>query len=197
MEINTKSRFLGRRSFLKRAAGALLALGLGRRWIVAQAESLAWDDSKELRINFSISAPNSGKYHNPYVAVWIENTQGQALRTLGLWVKTGKGERWIPELSRWYRGEKNRQNQAGGNLIKTVSSPTRLPGTYQLIWDGFDDKGHLLNQGDYYVCIETAREKGPYHLIRELISLTATEFSSSFNGAAELGNVSVEYRSRS
>ena len=42
-----------------------------------------------------------------------------------------------------------------------------MPGAYKIVWDGNDDKKAPVVQGDYFVCIEAAREHGPYEIVRE------------------------------
>ncbi len=196
MEMNVKSRYLSRRSFLKRTSAALIALGFGGRSLLAQSDPALIDTSMELDLSFSVITPNSGRYRNPYVAVWLEDANGEAIRTLALWVQVGKGQRWIPELTRWYRDEQKRKGLIGGDLVTTASSPTRLPGTYNLVWDGLNDKGEPMAQGDYYVCVEHAREHGPYYLIRELVSIGDSPFAATLTGGSELGDVNLEFRSR-
>ncbi|MEZ4608524.1 MAG: DUF2271 domain-containing protein [Deinococcales bacterium] len=194
MKESYSSRYLSRRSFLAKASASVLALAVGGTKVFAQ-NTPAWDPNMQLLINFEVLAPGSGRYKKPYVAVWIEDSLGFPVRTLLLWVQTGKGNRWIPDLKRWYRGEQNRKNTYGGDLITAVSSPTRLAGQYSLVWDGLNDANYYVYQGDYYLCVESAREHGPYSLIREKISLGTTPFSQTLQGNQELGGVGIEYRS--
>jgi hypothetical protein len=66
-----------------------------------------------------------------------------------------------------------------------------------VVWDGINDAGYVVALGDYYVCVESAREHGPYLLIREKITLGAEGINATFAGSDELGNVNVNYRERS
>ena len=119
------------------------------------------------------------------------------MRTLGLWYQqTGRGPRWLPDLKRWYRGEKKRKTERGGDLAKVISSATRKPGNYSLIWNGRDDDGKQLDQGTYFVCIEAAREHGTYQLIREDVSIGSRTFRKAFDGNIEIKEASVEYRKK-
>lgn len=138
----------------------------------------------KLDITFEF-AGNGFRYRPPYVAVWLENAQGLPVRTLAVWFEQSrKGMRWLNELKRWYRSNE---------LTEAVSGPTRMPGRYTLSWDGKDDKGNLVSQGDYYVCVELVREHGPYELFREKVTLAQTPFKKSYNVAAELKEVSLSY----
>ena len=68
----------------------------------------AWDDAYELAVDFSIAQPNEGRYHRPYVAIWVEDAAGQPVRTLSLWVNnSGRGPRYIHELRRWFGAERD------------------------------------------------------------------------------------------
>ncbi|WP_226991530.1 DUF2271 domain-containing protein [Deinococcus gobiensis] len=58
-------------------------------------------------------------------------------------------------------------------------SATRNPGSYAVAWDGKSDKGAALPQGDYYVCLETAREHGPCSLVREQLTVGAGSFKKT------------------
>lgn len=196
MKINTKSRFMSRRGFLAKTTAALAALSMSNR-LFAQSNDGTWNAEMELGIDFEIIAVDARRYKKPYVAVWIEDASGNAVRTIALWVMPGKGEKWVPDLKRWYRDERSRSQTDGGDLVATVASPTRSPGQYSVVWDGLNDSQVLVPQGEYFVCIETAREHGPYHLVREKLSFGEESFTQVLTGDTELGDVTVEYRQRS
>jgi hypothetical protein len=180
-----KQSHISRRSFLYQASSFALTLFAGQ----SLAQTAKFPSVMQLGINFEIVAPGGFRYKPPYVAVWLENSQGLPVHTLALWFEqSNKGPRWLNELKRWYRS---------GKLESTVSSPTRLPGKYALAWDGKDDKGNLVNQGEYYVCIEMAREHGPYQLFREKLNLSSSALNRSFTPEGELKTVSLEYAKRS
>jgi hypothetical protein len=42
--------------------------------------------------------PQAGEYHNPYVAVWIEDSAGESVRMLVLW---REGSKWLKDIRRW------------------------------------------------------------------------------------------------
>ena len=148
----------------------------------------------ELAVSFSTEAPGFGRYRNPYVAVWIEDGGGASVRTLALWCDSGRGRRFLEHLSRWFRDVG--MGPLGGRLVASVSRPTRVAGTYSLAWDGKNDYGQLVALGDYYVNVEMAREHGPYALVRDKITLDGTPTATTIPGKGELGDVDVEYRSR-
>ncbi len=176
-------RYISRRNFIYRTAGLVLTLWAGRS--LAQG----WVPGMSLEIAFEFVAPTSTSYRRPYIAVWIENAQGLMVRTLALWFQqSSKGTRWLPDLRRWYRS---------GSLENTTSGPTRPPGRYTLVWDGKDDKGNPLPQGEYYVCVELVREHGPYELFREKFAFGATPFNRSFSPGSDLKEVKLTYAKQS
>ena len=188
-----------RRSFLSKTAAAALSLALGRYSAAGAAtatptKALAKFDSKmELAVNFSIVDPGGFRYQRPYVAVWLEDAAGNEVRTLSVWAKTdGRGQRYLEHLTRWI-------GVAGGQadtLLSTSSSPTRNPGSYTLVWDGKNDKGTLVTQGNYFLCIESAREHGPYALIREKVTVAGAASARKLSGSSDIGDVNATYRKR-
>ena len=191
--------FLTRRGLLGRMATlAVSVAGAGVFTRLEPAHAAKWNGSMQLLVNFEINAvEGAGRYHRPYVAVWIEDANGKPVRTLSLWVQTVKrGPKWIPDLRQWYRDEQARKAKAGGDLIATISEPTRAPGRYALAWDGRDDAGKLVSQGDFTVNIEAAREHGTYQIIRSDMTLGTKPFARDLDGNVEIKGARLEYRKR-
>ncbi len=115
-------------------------------------EGKAWPADYEVKINLELIKPTAGRARRPYVAVWIENSDGKAVRTVTVW---GSGPKWIGTLSGWWPIGKEDKD-----LVKAVTRATRAPGKYEVIWDGKDDAGKMLPQGKYTVKIEVHREHG-------------------------------------
>jgi thiamine biosynthesis lipoprotein ApbE len=176
-----------------------------RRWptpavavAVAEEPPPVWNGGMELEVAFEINQPDAGgRYRRPYVAVWVEDADGQSVRTLVLWVQTsGPGPKWIPDLKRWYRGERARKAAQGTDLIRTVSEATRKPGEYAVVWDGRNDAGDLVPPGDYTLSLEAVREHGTYQLIRKTISCRDQPVRVTLEGNEELKSATLEYRKR-
>lgn len=178
-----------RRSFIGKLAAATAAL-LSSQVLPGALASAAtvkpWTAGMALNIQFTVATQTTGRVKRPYVAVWIEDPAGKTVRNLTVWVSQGRqNPRWLAELRRWTRDN--------GDLVSTVSSATRNPGSYAVAWDGKNDKGALLAQGDYYVCLETAREHGPYSLVREKLSLGTSSFKKALGTDNDIEAASVSF----
>lgn len=179
-----------RRSFLNKLGLATAALTASRFLPgssagAAAATSKAWTKGMELDIQFTVATQAGARVKRPYVAVWIEDASGKTVRNLVVWVQQSRlNPRWLAELRRWMRDN--------SGLLGTISSATRNPGTYAVAWDGKNDKGTLLPQGEYYVCVEATREHGPYSLVREKVIIGSTSFKKALtaNNDIEAANVS-------
>lgn len=156
-----------------------------------------FDGRLEVAIDVNIAKQDGFRVHRPYVAVWIEDKNGNAVKTLSLWVQTERrGPRWIPDLRRWYRDAQEKVLAAGGDLVTTVSSATREAGKYTVIWDGKDEAKKWVSQGEYYVFIEAAREHGTYQLISQKVSIGSKPFRTEYAGNVEIAGGVIELRKR-
>lgn len=192
----------------------LLVLADGRlmqsqRWpgIVTQVATLgdaaasatpAGQDPLELSLAFEIQRVEGGRYQRPYVAAWVEDKDNFPVRTLLLWVlQSEKGQRWIPDLRRWHRGDQVRRLAEDKDLVTTISGATRNPGKYSVVWDGKDDHGVAVKPGTYTVYLEVAREHGTYQLMKHEFELGGKVFTAELKGNDEVKGATVEYRRRS
>jgi len=162
-----------------------------------QKTAPAWDRQFELVVDVELASPERGFFRRPYVAVWVEDAGGKPVRTLAAWVmNTRKGWRWLRDLRRWHRGNLYIPDDQAMAFLDAVSSPTRQPGKYSLVWDGNDDKKKPVSQGEYVVCIEAAREHGTYQSMRQPVAIAGKTFKHVLPGNEEVASASVEYRRR-
>jgi hypothetical protein len=192
---------LRRRDLLARLAGVALSFtgltAFTRSAPTARTGGPKWDDRFELVVDFELAPQQGGRYHRPYVAVWVEEASGRPVRTLTLWVNTtGRGPRYIRELRRWFTLARDESDAGGPNLVDTVSSATRLPGRYSVSWNGRDDRGSVVELGTYRVFIEASREHGTYGLIQHELTLAGKPVASDLPGNDEIGSAHVDYRRR-
>jgi hypothetical protein len=159
----------------------------------AAASGSAFPEGAELVIDFTFAADSGGRVQNPYIAVWIENEAEELVQTISLWMKSGNGLEWLPDLKRWYSVDQDRVDAGGTDMVDTISSATRVAGDYSVVWDGTDTTGAPVAQGTYHVCIEAAREHGPYELIREAVTIGTSAFSTELDPDGELTAASVSF----
>lgn len=189
---------MSRRSLLAELAALSLSyVGLSAFSRFGAGAALKWNDNFELAVDFDIAQQNGGRSHRPYVAVWIEDAKGNPVRTLILWVEnSGRGPRYFHELRRWFSAARDEQQAGGPDLVATVSSATRLPGSYSATWNGRDDRGQVVEQGTYRVFVEAAREHGSYQLMQQELVLGADPKSADLGSNQEIARARVEYRRR-
>ncbi|WP_019962121.1 DUF2271 domain-containing protein [Woodsholea maritima] len=133
------------------------------------------------------------EYHAPYVAIWIETPDHQAVSTLQAWydydLQGEDGATWLKDLRQWWR-------RAGRSLAlpsDEITQPTRTPGTYEVSFSAEQGAFADLSAGEYNVVIEAAREVGGRELIRLPITwpLGAGHTPITAQGESELGALSL------
>lgn len=147
--------------------------------------------SAELQVNFTYSA-SGDRVRNPYIAVWVETMDGEMVNTISLWLRRDK-TRYLDHLKRWYNAEANLLDAGGVNNLDALAGASRPAGDYQVVWNCTDVDGARVTAGDYVVCIEAAREHGPYELITGQITLGADAFDLQLDDNDELSNASVVF----
>ena len=163
--------------------------------VAAKPAATATGEALELVISFEINRPEGGRYQRPYVAAWIEDKDAFPVRTVLLWLlQSEKGQRWIPDLRRWYRGDQVRRLAEEKDLVATVSGATRNPGKYSVVWDGKDDHGEPLKPGNYTFYLEAAREHGTYQLVKHEFAVGGPAFTAELKGNEEIKSAALEYR---
>jgi hypothetical protein len=119
-------------------------------------------------LQLSLNLPQqSGEYHNPYVAVWIENSKGKSVRTLVLW---REGSKWLKDIRRWWR----KVGRKDETLVDAITSATRAAGSYQLTFQALDDDKNRLASGNYILHLEVVRENGGRAIIKQKFTLNGT-----------------------
>ena len=157
-------------------------------------EKPSWNGGMQLTIDFEIHRSSEQRYRRPYVAVWIEDKDGYPVKTLVLWAQTeAPGPRWIPDLRQWYRSDKVRKLAEESDLIARVSEPTRKPGKYSVVWDGLDNDNVLVEQGEYTVHIEAAREHGTYQIAKKTFDFSNAPFEHELEDGKELTSIRLAY----
>jgi thiamine biosynthesis lipoprotein len=124
-------------------------------WAAYLADSASREQASRvvLSLDYVLPAFNAGDYYRHYVAIWISDSDRRGLKNLLL---LGATERWARENSRWWR----RVGRRNPELLDGLARPTRGPGEYSLQWNGLDDFGKPVPEGDYVIHLEAAREHG-------------------------------------
>jgi hypothetical protein len=116
--------------------------------------------STQMTVDFTYSADSTdGRVLNPYIAVWVEDKDGNLVQTISVWFMQGeKGQRYLQHLSSW------NTLATESNAEVSTSGATRPAGTYSVVWDGTGIDGGLVAEGEYVLYIESAREHGPHSI---------------------------------
>ena len=143
--------------------------------------------SAKLSVSFTFAAASSGgPMRNPYVAVWIENSVGELVKTVALWHEDRGGQdRWLSEMKAF--------SALGAADAQTVSSATRQPGSYAVEWDGSTLEGGRATAGTYQLFVEAAREHGPYEIVQQEVSLGSKAATFALTPSGELTEASAAY----
>ncbi len=137
-------------------------------------------------IDYQIPQQHAERYRQPYLALWIEREQGEAVRQLHV---LGDRSRWLSELPRWWR-HYGRNDPAGA---QGMARPTRAPGQYTVAWDGRDDMGRTLGPGRYVLRVEAAREHGGHEDISLPFVWGEPGPALHAQGRSEIGQVVLRY----
>lgn len=175
----------------------------GQRSVIAQRKPLyvnvittADDKNKPgLFVKFTLGAAGGGRYHRPYVAVWLEDKDGFPVKTSVLWLQTtGPGPRWHRDLTKWFSNDQMRRLVDEKELIGTISGATRGAGEYETRFDGTDNDGKPLKPGKYALCLEAAREHGTHQFVRESVEWGEKPIAKKdLKGGTEFSAVSYRF----
>ncbi|CAM8630586.1 COG3656 Predicted periplasmic protein [Acidimicrobiia bacterium] len=141
----------------------------------------------EMIVDFTFATTEAGAIKNPYIAVWIETPEGALAKTVSFWFQqTAEGKKYLSDMRKWFA--------ATSGDTPSNSGATRLPGAYSVVWDGTNEGGQPVAQGDYVVYIEAAREDGPYQVISQPISIGTASFNDQLTPKGELTTASIAYK---
>ncbi len=154
----------------------------------------AWPGGAELQVAFELADPSQGGkrrtgIERPYVAIWIEDAEGEPVRTLVLWVENLN---WLRDLRAW-----SRHHARDREFVDAKTRATRRPGAYDVTWNGLDDEGRPVAPGDYTVLLEAARENGTYQLMKQAVTIGSEPFEHVLEGNEEISAATVRLVKRS
>lgn len=143
----------------------------------------------DLSVSVELPRLSGSAYHRPYVAIWIEQADQTAVRTLAVWYQQsanneGDGKDWLKDMRTWWR--------KGGRALALpadgVSSATRAPGRHTVTVPG--SRLASLPAGNYVIVVEAARELGGREVVRVPFRWGGANAGSA-SGSTELGAVRV------
>ena len=143
------------------------------------------------QIEIDVQVPklvDADPYFRPYVAIWIENTERDPIKTLALWyqietenVEEPDGKKWLKDLRQWWR----KLGRNGEANIDAVTGATRKPGNYKIISDLSS-----LDAGEYLLNVEAAREEGGRSYKRVKINVPNVT-THAIEADIELGSIKI------
>ena len=139
---------------------------------------------QQLDIQVELPKIETGTYHRPYVAVWIENEQQQPVRLIEAWLEKPD---WIKDLRRFWR----KLGRSEPQLIDAKTGATKGPGNYKVRWDGKDEQGNAVAAGNYVLFVEAAREQGGRNLAKQAFTWDGSAVQIEIKASKELGKIQL------
>ena len=149
----------------------------------------------DFSIEVTIPDIKSSEYHRPYVAVWVEDSEGKLVEHLSLWYfikgkadNPQEGLKYLKELRNWWR--------KGGRSLKplpdAITGATRKPGKHTIEIKADDPRLAKLKDGSYTLKVEATREEGGTESVAIPFTLPIKEKTeASAAGNSELGDISL------
>ncbi len=147
-----------------------------------------WPEHFQLSIDFNIPEMDISEYAAPYFTLWITDEKRKLVRSL---LMLGDSVRWQEENYVWWR----RYGRKEPILVDAISEPSRNPGHYSIVWDGFDDFGQAVCQGNYTLHVEASREHGKHQLVKMKVVIGETTFKMENKAQGEIGDIRIYYGS--
>lgn len=146
----------------------------------------------DLGLNVEIPQLDVSEYHRPYVAIWLENDDQNAIGDLAVWydvtMKKNEGTEWLKDVRQWWR----RSGRDQQFPVDGVSGATRPVGKHDLAFNSVKKPLAELKPGRYAVVVEAAREVGGRELVRIPFDWPPTKVEQlSTKGEHELGIVAL------
>jgi len=139
---------------------------------------------QQLEIQVELPKIDTGTYHRPYVAVWIENEQQQPVRLVEAWLEKPD---WIKDLRRFWR----KLGRSEPQLVDAKTGATKGPGSYKVRWDGKDEQGKAVAAGNYVLFVEAAREQGGRNLAKQAFTWDGSAVQIEIKASKELGKIQL------
>ena len=145
----------------------------------------------ELEVRVEVPRLAVAEYHRPYVAIWIEDTNGH-VADLSVWydlkLRDREGEKWLKDMRQWWR----RSGRALELPIDGLSGATRPVGEHSLHFASDHPALQALAPDEYQLLVEAAREVGGRELVRVPFNWPVSEaLTHQHSGTSELGRITL------
>ena len=110
-------------------------------------------NNKTVQINFDYT--KRGGFASNQIAVWVEDSKGNYIKTIYITDFTGKKAGWKKRqnsLSNWQR--KANVVSMSQTEIDAISKATPKQGNVNIIWDCKDNNGKFVRDGNYKIVVE-------------------------------------------
>lgn len=151
-------------------------------------------ESEKLSLAVEVPRLDVSEYHRPYVAMWIQNEQGEAAVNLAVWYQVKGpskdfGAKWLPELRQWWR----RSGRGMESALDAITAPTPAPGEHEVKLPAKQLAG--LAPGKYRLVVEAAREVGGREVVEVPFTWPAQAATTvEGHGKKELGKVTLKLK---
>ncbi len=145
-----------------------------------------WVPDWKMRVKYSVPEIDISDYEYPYIVAWVTDAENKPVKHL---LMLGDSPRWIEENYVHWRRVGRKQPA----VIDHVARPTKPPGVYDIEWDGVDDHGRPVEQGEYILHIEASREHGGHQYVKLPVNLSNTADVWTVDPGSELGKISIDF----
>jgi thiamine biosynthesis lipoprotein ApbE len=152
---------------------------------IATADGPRWPAGHGVKVNWELKPLSERPAERGYVAVWVEDSNGQHVTTVAVW---GNNKRWLSSMKGWWK-----HGKTDGELVTSTTRATRPAGKYEVQWDGRDRAGRAVPAGTYTVWVETCFEHGGHVLRSAAIDCAEAPDVARIASSSHYDGVRVEY----
>jgi thiamine biosynthesis lipoprotein ApbE len=152
---------------------------------IATAAGARWPAGHGVKVQWELKPLEERPAERAYVAVWVEDAQGQHVATVAVW---GNNRRWLPSMKGWWKF-----GRADTEFVTATTRATRPAGKYEVQWDGKDQAGRAVPAGTYTVWVETCYEHGGHVLRSAAIACGSETAVAEIGESSHYAGVKVVY----
>lgn len=135
-------------------------------------------------LTVTANTSSAGGNYSPknILAVWIENSSGQFVKSLAVYAAERKSD-----LTRW-------QSASKGNTTDAKTGATRSGyNAISVRWDGTDTNGNVVADGTYKVCLELTDKSSSGNFSTFSFTKGTTEESQTPSNAPSFSNITIKW----